>query len=34
MKLNETEMRMVYQIENTDPNAVLNFIYCCGQAFL
>ena len=27
MKLNEAEMRMAYQIESTDPNAVLNEIY-------
>ena len=27
MKLNEEEMRMAYQIESTDPNAVLNEIY-------
>ena len=27
MKLNEAEMRMAYQIESTDPNAVLNKIY-------
>ena len=26
-KLNEAEMRMAYQIESTDPNAVLNEIY-------
>ena len=27
MKLNEVEMRIAYQIESTDPNAVLNEIY-------
>ena len=27
MKLNDAEMRMAYQIESTDPNAVLNEIY-------
>ena len=27
MKLNEAEMRMAYQIESTDPNAVLNEIF-------
>ena len=27
MKLNEAEMRMAYQIESTDPNAVLNEIH-------
>ena len=27
MKLNEAEMRMAYQIESIDPNAVLNEIY-------
>ena len=27
MKLNEAEIRMAYQIESTDPNAVLNEIY-------
>ena len=27
MKMNEAEMRMAYQIESTDPNAVLNEIY-------
>ena len=27
MKLNEAEMRMAYQIEGTDQNAVLNEIY-------
>ena len=27
MKLSETEMKMAYQIGNTDPNAVLNEIY-------
>ena len=27
MKLNEAEMRMAYQVESRDPNAVLNEIY-------
>ena len=27
MQLNEAKMRMAYQIESTDPNAVLNEIY-------
>lgn len=31
MKLNEAEMRMAYQIESTDPNAVLNEIYMAGR---
>lgn len=31
MNLNESEMRMAYQIESTDRNAVLNELYMTGR---